>query len=460
VAAAFPVYRTYLRDTNERQETDERLIRAAVRLARRRSPALSPSIFDFVERELLGEGSPSGVETDRKSFALPFQQLTGPIMAKAVEDTAFYRYTRLICLNEVGGQPGRFGVEPHVFHAQNEERARSWPFSQVTTSTHDTKRGEDAAARIAVLSELPRLWAGAARRFRELTSAGANDADSPEPTQLYGWFQAIVGSWPFGWDGREGRKEFSERIQAYALKAAREAKQRTSWLNPDPQYEASVTAFVERAFADDAFVDQVRDFCEKLAPYGAGNALSQCLLRFCSPGVPDTYQGAELWHQCLVDPDNRRPVDFERRKRMLAELRERLGDRRTLARELLERYADGAVKLYVTHLALTARKEHPELFLRGDYTALPAGDHVVAFTRGFESERLVCAVPRLAYTLTRGERPWALGDVWGDRTLDVRHRGRYVNVFTGARVSLSGKVPLREVFAEFPLALFLQEEGA
>ncbi len=460
VAAAFPVYRTYLRETNERQDGDERLIRTAVRLARRRSPALSGSIFEFVERELLGEGSPSGVETDRSAFALPFQQLTGPIMAKAVEDTAFYRYTRLICLNEVGGHPGRFGVEPLAFHAQNEERARSWPFSLVTTSTHDTKRGEDAAARIAVLSEMPRLWASTARRFRELAPADANDPTTPEPTQLYALFQAVVGSWPFGWDGRSERKAFVERLQAYALKASREAKQRTSWLNPDGEYEAGVASFVERAFADETFVEHVRDFCEKIAPYGAGNALAQCLLRFCSPGVADTYQGAELWHQSLVDPDNRRPVDFERRKRALGELRERLGDRRTLARELLERYADGSVKLYVTHVALTARRTHPELFLRGDYTALPAGDHVVAFTRGFETERLVCVVPRLPYTLTRGEKPWAVGDVWGEQTLDVRHRGRYVNAFTGASLTLSGKVRLRDVFAEFPLALFLQAEGA
>jgi glycogen operon protein len=460
VASAFPVYRTYLRDTPERQEQDERLIRAAVRLARRRSQALSPSIFEFVERELLGQATPSGVETDRGAFALPFQQLTSPIMAKAVEDTAFYRYTRLVCLNEVGGQPARFGVEPSLFHAQNELRARSWPFSMLTTSTHDTKRGEDAAARIAVLSELPRLWAGTVRRWRELAGANSgSDGAAPELTHVYALFQAVVGAWPFGWDGREGRKDFVERLQAHARKTAREAKTRTSWLNPDAEYEAGLEAFIERAFADETFVEDVRGFCEMLAPYGASNALAQCLLRFCSPGVADTYQGAELWHQSFVDPDNRRPVDFERRRSALTALRARLNDRRALARELVEHYANGQIKLFVTHLALETRKQHPELFLRGDYTALPSGEHVVAFTRGFESERLVCIVPRLAYTLTAGERPWAVGSAWGTRTLDVRHSGRFVNVFTGATLTLSGTLPLAKVFAEFPLALLVQEDG-
>jgi glycogen operon protein len=461
VASAFPVYRTYLRDTTERQEQDERLIRAAVRLARRRSQALSPSIFEFVERQLLGQTTPTGIELDRRAFAMPFQQLTGPIMAKAVEDTAFYRYTRLICLNEVGGSPARFGLGPAAFHAKNEERARSWPFAMLATSTHDTKRGEDAAARIAVLSEMPRVWASTVRRWRELTlPAGTGDAAGPEPTHLYGLFQAIVGAWPFGWDGREGRDEFRDRLKEYALKAAREAKTRTSWLNQDGEYEAAVTAFVERAFADEAFVEHARGFCGQISPYGASNALAQCLLRFCSPGVPDTYQGAELWQQSFVDPDNRRPVDFERRQRTLAALRARLGERSALARELLERYEDGELKLYVTHLALQARKAQPELFLRGDYTALPGGEHVVAFTRGFEDARLICVVPRLAYTLTRGERPWALGDVWGDAALELRHSGKYVNVFTGARLALSGTAALRDIFAEFPLALLLREEAA
>jgi glycogen operon protein len=461
VASAFPVYRTYLRDTAERQEQDERLIRAAVRLARRRSRALSPSIFEFVERELLGQATPSGIETDRRAFALPFQQLTSPVMAKAVEDTAFYRYTRLVCLNEVGGLPSRFGVEPSAFHAQNDLRARSWPFSMLTTSTHDTKRGEDAAARIAVLSEVPRLWASTVRRLRELADVNTGgDAVLPEAAHVYGLFQAMVGAWPFGWDGQRGRAEFVARLAEYALKTAREAKTRTSWLNPDTEYEATVTGFVERVCADAAFVEELRAFCEHIAPSGASNALAQCLLRLCSPGVADTYQGAELWHQSLVDPDNRRPVDFERRRGALAALRARLHERKALARELVERYADGEIKLFVTHLALVTRQEHPELFLRGDYTALPGGPHIVAFTRGFAAERLICIVPRFAHTLGEGKRSFALGDVWGARRLDVRHAGRYENVFTGATVTLADSLGLAEVFADFPVALYVRKDRA
>jgi (1->4)-alpha-D-glucan 1-alpha-D-glucosylmutase len=250
-----------------------------------------------------------------------------------------------------------------------------------------------------------------------------------------------------------------DRLKQYLEKAAREAKTRTSWLNQDAEYEAAVTGFVERAFADEAFVEHARGFCALIAPYGAGNALAQCLLRLCSPGVPDTYQGSELWQQSFVDPDNRRPVDFEQRQRRLVALRARLGDRGSLARELLERYEDGDIKLYVTHLALQARKAKPELFLRGDYTALPGGQHVVAFTRGFEHARLICVVPRLVYTLTHGERPWAVADAWAGATLELRHSGNYVNVFTGARLALSGTAALRDIFAEFPVALLLREEA-
>jgi (1->4)-alpha-D-glucan 1-alpha-D-glucosylmutase len=248
------------------------------------------------------------------------------------------------------------------------------------------------------------------------------------------------------------------RLGEYALKTAREAKTRTSWLNPDSEYEAAVTSFVERVLADAAFVQEMRGFCEHIAPFGASNALAQCLLRFCSPGVADTYQGAELWHQSLVDPDNRRPVDFERRRRALAALRARLHERAPLARELVERYADGEIKLYVTHLALETRKRHPELFLRGDYTALPGGPHVVAFTRGFGSERLICIVPRFVSSLGRGERSFALGDAWGARRLDVRYGGRYENVFTGACGTLADSVELAQIFAEFPVALLVRRD--
>jgi glycogen operon protein len=461
VIAAFPVYRTYFGSSPERRDADESLVRAAVRLARRRSPALNPSIFAFVESVLLGQ-APDETETEaaeRRDFALSFQQLSGPVMAKAVEDTAFYRYTRLLCLNDVGGRPERFGTTPSEFHAANEERARSWPLSMTTLSTHDSKRGEDAAARIAVLSEMPREWERAVRRWAELgKGAGGGPVElAPAPVQQYALFQTIVGTWPPGWDGQSERAAYVERLRAYFLKANREAKQQTSWLSPELEYEQALDGYVTRLFENEAFVSDVRAFCESLASYGATNGLAQALLRYVSPGIPDTYQGAELWHQVLVDPDNRQPVDFERRQRALAGIREHLGDRRALATELLDRYHDGHVKLYVAHVALSARREHKELFLRGDYEALDAGDHAVAFTRSFGAERLICCVPRLSYTLTRGSARFPLGAVWQRRALDVRHAGRYRELFTGTPHELDGKLALSELFRDFPLALLLKE---
>jgi isoamylase len=461
VVAAFPVYRTYFRSSPERRAQDEELVHAAVRLARRRNPALSPSLFAFVESVLLGQ-APDDSELEaaaRRDFALSFQQLTGPVMAKAVEDTAFYRYTRLVCLNDVGGHPAKFGTTVAEFHAANEERARSWPLSMTTLSTHDSKRGEDASARIAVLSELPREWERVARRWAELgnaTNAGLTET-GPARSQKYALFQTIVGTWPPGWDGHSERAVYVDRLRAYFLKANREAKQQTSWLSPEPDYERALDEYVSRLFENEAFISDARAFCENLASYGAVNALAQTLLRYVSPGIPDTYQGAELWHQVLVDPDNRQPVDFDRRRRALAEIRGRMAERRALATELLDRYHDGHVKLYVTHVALSARREHKELFLRGDYEALDGGDHVVAFTRSFDSERLICCVPRLSYSLTQGNTRFPLGAVWQREALDVRHAGRYRELFTGTTHEVDGKLGLSQLFSDFPLALLLKE---
>ncbi|HEY3497808.1 MAG TPA: hypothetical protein VGK73_24085, partial [Polyangiaceae bacterium] len=213
-------------------------------------------------------------------------------------------------------------------------------------------------------------------------------------------------------------------------------------------------------FENAEFLQAAREFCEMIAPYAAVNALAQCLLRLTSPGVADTYQGTELWHQAFVDPDNRRPVDFELRSRMLAGIRERLGDRARLAPELVEDYASGAIKLYVTHQCLSVRRKHPELFLQGDYQALPASEHVVAFTRAVEAQRLIVCVPRLGYVLTHGSKPFALGEVWRDMELPIPARGRYENVFTGEKLALSRSVRLSELLRAFPLALLVREGSA
>ena len=462
VIAAFPVYRTYLREVPEAQDDAARVIRASVRLARRRNQDLPPGIFEFIEDRLLNRitnGEP--VDTrERTIFALRFQQLTAPVTAKAVEDTVFYRYTRLLSLNEVGGSPAKFGTSVDEFHRANEARARSWPLSMVTTSTHDSKRGEDAAARIAVLSEMPELWRRTVRRWERSMEGAVTDLDgeaAPSPSDRYLAYQALVGAWPFGWDGTTDRAAFVERFEAYLLKASREAKQHTSWLSPAENYEGALLGFARSLFENDEFLRAARDFCDTIAPYAAMNALGQCLLRYTVPGVADTYQGSELWNQSFVDPDNRRTVDFELRARMLEGIRQRLGDRGALSRELLENYTTGAIKLYVTHQCLSLRRKYPELFLQGDYQAVPASEHVVAFTRSFNGERMIVCVPRLGYQLTRGNAPFPLGENWRDAELPVPARGRYENVLTGEVLELSRSVRLSALFREFPLALLLRE---
>jgi isoamylase len=462
IIASFPVYRTYLREDERPSESDEGVIRGACAMARRNNPSLNASLVAFVESVLLLELP--GDEQQRAEatrFALRVQQFTGPVMAKAVEDTAFYRYHRLLCLNEVGGHPGDFGTPVDELHRRNTERARSWPLSMNAGSTHDTKRGEDAAARIAVLSELPDVWQRTLRRLRELAEPvrGRLGGAAPSRGAEYHLYQSIVGAWPYGWDGCEGRTEFVQRLSACALKAAREAKLETSWANENADYERALGAFVAELFESEAFVAEMRQLCRLIEPAGAVNGLAQTLLRLCSPGIPDTYQGAELWQQSFVDPDNRRPVDFDARRRQLLRLRAGMSDPPALCRELLDSYHDGAIKLFVTHVGLRTRAERRDLFLRGDYEGVEAGEHAVAFTRGYGEERLICVVPRLSCRLLGGRPGWPLGDAWDGQTVRLPFSGRYRNVFTGASLKGRGALALREVFEHFPVALLLREGG-
>jgi (1->4)-alpha-D-glucan 1-alpha-D-glucosylmutase len=379
-------------------------------------------------------------------------------MAKAVEDTTFYRYPLLLCRNEVGSTPADPGGGVEAFHAQNIERSRSWPLSMVTTSTHDTKRGEDANARIAALTEVPDEWRRAVTRFGEIGAQHRTEiegAPAPAPRDEYLFYQAVLGAWPFGWDGERDREAFAARLSAFMAKAVKEAKERTSWTNPDPAYEEAVARFCAGMLADPAFVQGMRRLSEVIAPLAATNALAQCLLRLASPGVADTYQGSELYNQSLVDPDNRAPVDYAARRARLRALTASPLPRRALAADLLGRYEDGDAKLFVTHLALQARKAHRDLFLRGDYRPLTGEGHVVVFARSAGSARLLCAVPRLSRAITRGKAPFPIGAVWGDRSVRVPSSGSYRNVLTDAVVRITGQVALAELFADFPVALLL-----
>jgi (1->4)-alpha-D-glucan 1-alpha-D-glucosylmutase len=460
IACAFPVYRTYVRPGVPVSTRSERVVRAAVRLARVRNLSVNPSMFQFFEELLLLrlEDSPED-ERRHGAFAMRFQQLSGPIMAKALEDTAFYRYTRLLCRNEVGDSPGRMAGSPREFHADNAERARAWPLSMVTTATHDAKRGDDATARIAVLSELADEWHHAVGRWRDLAAqfrGQVHDAPAPEPTLEYGLYQSLVGAWPFGAPSTASA-EFVERVAAYALKAAREAKTATSWLAGNADYEARLTDFVRRLLTSQDFLADFSQFCGRLDRAGAVNALSQTLLRLCVPGVPDTYQGGELWNQSLVDPDNRRPVDYELRRRYLSELRARMDAPLPLVRELLESYPDGRLKLYVMHVALQLRKREPELFAQGDYAPLTTDEHAVGFVRSFADQRLICLAPRLSLRLQRGQAGFPLGQAWGQRVVQDVEPGRYHNLLTGERFECGSELALAEVFAHLPLGLLWRE---
>ncbi|MEK8090528.1 malto-oligosyltrehalose synthase [Thermithiobacillus plumbiphilus] len=463
--ACFPVYRTYLEENGRREEHDDEYIEQAIEAAKLRNPGINTSIFNYL-RDMLLLRFPDNVEDVQRQeqirFALKFQQVTSPVMAKGVEDTTFYVYNRLVSLNEVGGDPGIFGTSPAEFHAGNLERLRIWPLSMTSTATHDTKRGEDMRARISVLSEMPADWRGLVTHWNRINRNAKREVQGqpvPSNNDEYLFYQTLLGAWPMeGFDGNSPDYEsFVERIDAYMLKAVREAKRRTGWITPNEAYEQALQQFVQKVLKNPRgrFVQSMQTVVRRLASYGACNSLSQLLLKMVTPGVPDCYQGSELWDLNLVDPDNRRPADFERRRQLLQEIQAGLTDRRALARNLLERFEDGAIKLYVISTVLNFRREHPDLFLFGDYQPIRTGEHVLALERIHGSERIIAVVPRFALKLTEGEAAWPLGEVWGNTVLNTPVAGRYENLLTGEQLDSSDShgLPMAEIFAHFPLAL-------
>ena len=480
IIACFPVYRTYIVCGGEPiRDVDRRYIESAVREAKRRNPASDPTVFDFVRDVLLQEvGASTEEQRDRQCrFAMRFQQLSGPVMAKGLEDTAFYRYNRLVSLNEVGGDPTRFGMDVNAFHRDNQYRLRHWPDAMLSTSTHDTKRSEDVRARINVLSEVPREWRAVINRWARINRKHKTRVDNtpaPDRNDEYLFYQTVLGAWPLdaGSDDAAGWQEFVDRIAAYMDKATREAQVNTSWINPNEDYDGALQLFVQRVLSregENPFLDDVGPLQEKVAYLGALNALGQQLLKLTVPGVPDIYQGTESWDLSLVDPDNRRPVDYETRSRDLRDL-ERLRNASDMARSLVDTWDDGRIKLYVTAWTLRFRADHPALFRRGEYVPLSAAgakaDHVLAFARqlsedGRQQEALVVA-PRLVNGLTRGQLvPPTGSDVWGATVLEVPQANEgaiYRNLFTGAEievVTVGGRPVLRmpDVLATFPVAL-------
>jgi (1->4)-alpha-D-glucan 1-alpha-D-glucosylmutase len=425
VAACFPVYRTYVRaGEGQAGEEDVRSIEAAIAAARLWRSDLPGDLFDFL-RDLLTLTVEGEVEGE---LAMRFQQLTSPTMAKGLEDTAFYTFLRLLSLNEVGGDPGRFGVSPEEFHGACLETQESWPETMLATSTHDTKRSEDVRARLDLLSEIPREWAAAVGRWRR-----ANERHwrgyPPDPSAEYLLYQTLMGAWPI--DG--------ERLGSYLEKALREAKRKTSWTRPDAEYEAAVRGFAESLLGDPTFTADLEAFVAPLIVPGRVNALAQVLLKLTAPGVPDLYQGSELWDLSLVDPDNRRPVDYDLRRRRLAELQDDPAPEAILAR------ADsGLPKLWLVRQALHLRRRRPELFGRGStYRPLPAhgpqAGHAVAFTRG---EAIGVVVPRLVLG-------W--GGDWQEAAIALPP-GDWRNELTGEEVG-GGEQPVAGLLSRFPVAL-------
>lgn len=473
--AAFPVYRTYV-TSEDVEEDDRRFIDWALRAARRRSELGDERVFDFIESLLTMRAPQISPNYDRRQvlrFAMKFQQYTSPVMAKAVEDTAFYRYVRLVSLNEVGGDPRSFGTSLSTFHRANAERARDFPAAMLATATHDHKRGEDTRMRIDALSEMPGLWDRTIKRWGRLNArrkTSVDDAAAPTDNDEYLIYQILLGTWPAEWLDRDTFDEgeldtYLERIEEYLSKALREAKFRTSWTNPNAAYEAAAVGFVRTILSsrnEGPFVRELRAFAHECATLGALSSIAQVTLKLTSPGVPDIYQGCELWDLSLVDPDNRRPVDYAARHAAIREMHERVerGEAGELANELLRTWPDGRVKLYVTWRLLRLRRD-AGAFFEADYTPLETtgtrADHIVAFAR----DDIVVVVPRLVRTVFERKEGVPRLTYRGE-TVRLRENdaSRFADRFTGrtldARRDEAGRyLDAAELLGTFPAAVLV-----
>lgn len=478
--ACFPVYRTYIQAwRGEITDEDRRYIQTALQAAVRRNPAISRSVYDFIGSVLFLE-DPDGLTDDqvseRRRFVMKFQQLTGPVMAKGVEDTAFYRTYPLASINEVGSHPELFGTSLEQFHFRMEERREKWPTSINAGSTHDTKRSEDVRARINVLSEIPEEWESSFLRWRELNQdcrSLIDEEETPDSNVEYLIYQTLLGTWPFDELGDEAYEFYVERIVGYMSKAMKEAKRRTSWVSPNEAYEAAVTAFIQkilRRSRESAFLLEFTEFQRGLSSAGIWNSLSQTLLRMTIPGIPDIYQGMESWCFSLVDPDNRRPVDFERLRRELDGIKrsEPSGD---LLSELIKNRQDGRIKLYLVWKILSLRREESELFERGTYVpAETMGEHrdkIISFARTKERDGILVAAGRYftrlgdAETVPTGERSW------GDSAIAAPAGftdTEYEEILSGRTVMMSqnrGQLQFKaaDLFENLPLAVLRARGG-
>jgi len=424
------------------------------------------------------EGLSDRQRAERRLFVMRLQQFTGPVMAKGLEDTVFYRYFPLVSVNEVGGNPQRFGVSRDFFHSKNAARRREWPNSLLATSTHDTKRGEDVRARINVLSEIPGEWYRVLRSWHRMNLSHKSQLggiDAPDTNEEYLLYQTLVGTWPLEPMDERQRKEYVDRIQQYMEKAVREAKRNSSWISPNAEYERVVRNFVDAVLdstPQNQFLQEFCSFQSRVARAGMSNSLAQVLLKIASPGIPDFYQGTEIWNFSLVDPDNRKPVDYDLRHKMLDQLDSAL--RECPAADLVSKLTadpdSGAIKMYVTSRALNFRREHKELFSRGAYLPLrTAGNrqrHVIAFARTLGNDSVLAIAGRFFWTLGN-EVHWPVGnDCWEDAIVVLRKgvvSRSFRDVFTERRIEAEVRngrlaLPAAQIFSHLPIALLAGEK--
>ncbi len=466
ILALFPVYRTYT--THEHySETDREHIINTINAAREMNPAMLYE-FNFIERFLLLDFGDETSEEDQKewvNFVMRFQQFTGPLMAKGFEDTTLYVYNRLISLNDVGGSPDRFGIPLAEFHDFNEKRARIQPHSMNATATHDTKRGEDVRARINVLSEIPELWEANLRKWSKLNrrrKKAVRGAAVPDRNDEYFLYQTIIGAMPFN---RDEFDSFKGRLKNYIIKAVREAKVYTAWLKPDVDYEDNFMTFIDKILAPsdkNSFLSEFLSFQKMISEYGIYNSLSQTIIKITSPGFPDFYQGSEFWDFNLVDPDNRRPVDFGLRRWLFGEIKAKdKEDRLELIQELLSTWEDGRIKMFLTYKVLSAIKEYKSLFEKGSYfpieTAGKYKNHIVAFAREHRPYYSITVAPRfLTGVVDIGTKPFGR-DVWEDTQIILPEGAAHLwkEVIAGTEHKGKKKLFVGDVLKHFPSALLI-----
>lgn len=439
VVANFAVYRTYV--ARGASASDRRMVAVATAHSRRRLPQLNPAVFDFVAAVLSDDAGGDGALI--LDAAARFQQYSGPVMAKGLEDTALYRYNRLLALADVGGKPDRFALSVGAWHAANRLRQQRFPHSMLASSTHDTKRGEDTRARIAALSGDPNAFVAAVGRWTAmLVAAGAPEID---PNDRWAFFQLLIGAWPAGLetDNGDALVAFRERVEGAMQKAAREAREHTSWTRPDTSYEDALQATVRTAFADAVFLTDFAAFAARIGRAGAENGLLQVVLKLTVPGVPDIYQGAELWEQSMVDPDNRLPVDFDQRRDLI----ERIAGEPDLL-PLLANWRDGRVKLAAVTRLLAVRSERPALFADGSYEPLlaegPDSERVIAFVRRTGADVLVVVAARF---------PWQGRSESALRLPSDLSGRRLRSILRGTTITVTGTVAAGDLLDGMPVTV-------